>query len=175
MQLGTVLVATGVFVASTLVSSAVVVAVLVLVAPDHFVRPPIGLGGHIRSWPARVAYVVGKNLLGCVLVSAGVLMSLPGVPGQGILTILVGVVLLDIPGTRRLELRVLRQPRVRRAVDALRARFGRPPLVFELSRSLDVTVPGLPPAGADARGAPTTAAPPAGRADPPAEERPPRP
>src|ERR1700681_2164940 len=46
------------------------------------------------SW----AGVIAKNLLGTVLVLLGILMSIPGVPGQGILTILLGVMLLDFPG-----------------------------------------------------------------------------
>src|SRR2546423_79097 len=34
----------------------------------------------------RALAVFAKNLLGLVLVAAGVVMSLPGVPGQGVLT-----------------------------------------------------------------------------------------
>jgi hypothetical protein len=36
-------------------------------------------------------------------------MSVPGVPGQGLLTILLGVMLLDFPGRRSLELKVSQQ------------------------------------------------------------------
>ena len=50
-----------------------------------------------RHAAIRWAGVIGKNLLGTVLVLLGILMSIPGVPGQGILTILLGVMLLDFP------------------------------------------------------------------------------
>ena len=39
-----------------------------------------------------------KNLLGVLLVILGGIMTLPGVPGPGILTILLGVMLLNFPG-----------------------------------------------------------------------------
>jgi hypothetical protein len=72
----------------------------------------------------------GKNVLGAILVVVGTIMALPGVPGQGLLTILVGLMLLDLPGKRRLERRIIGRPRLLRAINRLRKRFGRPPLVL---------------------------------------------
>jgi hypothetical protein len=40
----------------------------------------------------------------------------------------IGFVLLEFPGKRRMERRLLARPRVRSAVDRLRTRFGREPL-----------------------------------------------
>jgi hypothetical protein len=68
---------------------------------------------------------VGWNLLGGALVILGIALS---VPGQGVLTILAGLILMDFPGKRRLLLAVLRRGTVRAVVDRLRARSGRPPL-----------------------------------------------
>lgn len=79
----------------------------------------------------RVAAIVGKNLLGAMLVALGIVMSLPGVPGQGILTILLGIMLLDFPGKRRLEQRLISRPSVLRAVNKLRSRFGKPELLLD--------------------------------------------
>ncbi len=79
----------------------------------------------------RAAGIVGKNLLGLMLVALGIVMSLPGVPGQGILTILFGIMLLDFPGKRRLERRLIGRPSVFRAVNRLRAKFGKPDLVLD--------------------------------------------
>ena len=75
--------------------------------------------------------IVAKNISGVVLVFAGILMSLPGVPGQGVLTILMGVMLLDFPGKRRLELKLVSRPKVLRTVNRIRARFDRPPLLLD--------------------------------------------
>ncbi len=71
---------------------------------------------------------VAKNLLGLALIIAGLGLSIPGVPGQGVLTILVGLVLLDLRAKRRLERRLVRNARLLAALNAVRARFHRAPL-----------------------------------------------
>ena len=71
---------------------------------------------------------VGKNMLGVLLVLVGIVLSLPGVPGQGILTILIGIMLLDFPGKRRLERKLVSRPSVLKAINRLRHRFDKPPL-----------------------------------------------
>jgi hypothetical protein len=58
-------------------------------------------------------------------------LSVPGVPGQGILTILIGAMLIDLPGKRKAEKWLLRHRRVLSAINRLRARYGRPPLVLD--------------------------------------------
>ena len=71
---------------------------------------------------------LARNTLGTLLIVLGLVLSLPGVPGQGLLTVLLGLVLLDGRGKRKLELRLLRRPGIRRSIDRLRQRFGREPL-----------------------------------------------
>jgi len=53
---------------------------------------------------------------------------MPLVPGQGILTILIGLSLLDFPGKRNLELKLIRLRTVRKAINWIRARAQQPPL-----------------------------------------------
>src|SRR5690606_8065807 len=55
--------------------------------------------------PARIALIAGKNIVGWLLILAGLAML--ALPGQGLLTILVGIVLVDLPGKRRLERAIL--------------------------------------------------------------------
>jgi hypothetical protein len=74
---------------------------------------------------------IAKNVLGFILVVVGIMLSLPGVPGQGILTILIGIMLLDFPGKRELERRIVSCPGLFQAINALRRRFGKPPLVLD--------------------------------------------
>lgn len=79
----------------------------------------------------RLLGIFVKNLAGLVLVGFGIVMSLPGVPGQGVLTILLGIMLLDFPGKRELEVKLVSRPRVFQAINSLRARFSRPPLMLD--------------------------------------------
>lgn len=69
-----------------------------------------------------------KNLLGVGLVLSGIVLSVPGVPGQGILTVLIGLLLLDFPGKRRWERRLVSRPHVLEAINGIRWAFGRSPL-----------------------------------------------
>jgi hypothetical protein len=108
------------FLGTLLVSLTVAALVLVQVPPDAFEekkRPPGPLWKRVL-----------KNAAGVGLIALGVLLSVPGVPGQGLLTILVGVMLVDGPGKRPLERWILRKPAVLRTINRLRARFGREPL-----------------------------------------------
>lgn len=83
------------------------------------------------SWFVRSGAVVLKNILGAFLVILGVLLSLPGVPGQGVLTILLGLIMLDIPGKRPLEAKIIQRPAVLAAINRLRAKYGKPPLIMD--------------------------------------------
>ena len=75
--------------------------------------------------------LIAKNLFGLLMVLLGIVMSVPGVPGQGLLTILLGIMFLDFPGKRRLEQRLVSRPTVLRGINRLRAKFKRPPLVLD--------------------------------------------
>ncbi|RMG17063.1 MAG: hypothetical protein D6731_04820 [Planctomycetota bacterium] len=112
----------------TLLASAAAVPVVVARLPaDHFVRLPTThkSEGHPLL---RLALRLLKSALGALLVGAGFAMLF--LPGQGLLTLLAGLGLLEFPGKRRLELWVLRRRSVRRAVAWLRRRAGRPPLLL---------------------------------------------
>ena len=79
----------------------------------------------------RYLGLFAKNVLGVLLVALGIVMSIPGVPGQGILTILLGIMLLDFPGKRSLENKLVSRPQVLKAINKLRHRFGKPGLVLD--------------------------------------------
>jgi hypothetical protein len=82
-----------------------------------------------RHPAVRLAFVVGKNLLGVAFVLAGVMMLV--LPGQGVLTIVVGAVLADFPGKHALLRRVVAQPPVLASANWLRRRAGQPPLIVD--------------------------------------------
>lgn len=119
------------FLVTFTISLALVGALLVRLPATYFLdRHERGLW--IDQHPfVRWSGILLKNVCGVALVALGALLSLPGVPGQGLLTVLLGVMLLDFPGKRRLERRLVGLPRVLDRVNRLRNRFGREPLVLE--------------------------------------------
>jgi len=123
-----VLIGALIFLASFLLNLAVVSVILVKMPADHFSK-----NRKTKFWdgphPAfNVAKIICKNILGILLVALGVVLSLPGVPGQGLLTILLGVMLLDFPGRDRLEQKLLSRPSIVNTINRLRGRFGKRPL-----------------------------------------------
>jgi hypothetical protein len=83
-------------------------------------------GSHTSAKTPRLLGLVGKNLLGIVLILAGVAMLV--LPGQGILMILIGLMLMDVPGKRALERRLVQQPSVWQAMNWIRAKAHQPAL-----------------------------------------------
>ncbi|MBN1607590.1 MAG: hypothetical protein JW940_13215 [Polyangiaceae bacterium] len=76
--------------------------------------------------PYRLLLRVTKNLLGAVLLLLGVAMLV--LPGQGLLTMALGLVLLDFPGRRKAVRAVLGLAPVLGGLNRLRNRAGLPPL-----------------------------------------------
>ncbi len=119
------------FLVSLVVSTLAVGIVLVKLPPSYFSathsRDFLPNAPFLVRWGALIA----KNALGVVLILLGIILSLPGVPGQGILTILLGLIMLDIPGKRPFEARIVSHPRVLSAINSLRARYKKPPLILD--------------------------------------------
>jgi hypothetical protein len=113
------------------ISLGIVSFILVRIPPDYFKKdnPRKVLPNHHRA--VRSLVIVLRNILGVFLVALGIVLSLPGVPGQGILTILLGIMLLDFPGKRGLEYKLVSRPKVRQAINKLRNKFGKPELILE--------------------------------------------
>lgn len=119
----------GLFVGSVVISVLVVAIVVVKIPANYF-------SSHYQEdfmpntpWIARWGVVIAKNLVGFILFLAGIVMLIG--PGQGILTILIGLMLMDIPGKRPLEAKIINRPNVLSAANGLRAKYGKPPLIMD--------------------------------------------
>jgi hypothetical protein len=102
--------------------------ILVRLPADYFdTRTP-------RHWmkdhhPAlRLAGLVVKNVVGIVFLLAGFAMLF--LPGQGVLTMLIGISLMDFPKKRELEAKMVGQPTVLGVINSMRQKFGKPPLTL---------------------------------------------
>lgn len=107
----------------SLLSPFVIVYFIEKLPADYFVQPHRPLRSRLH--PLGIL----KNLIGLFLALAGIAMLV--LPGQGILTIMVGLALMDFPGKKKMELALLRLPKVTEAVSWIRKKGGKVP--FQLN------------------------------------------
>ena len=117
-----------VFVGTFFINLAIVSFILVKLPANHFSK-----SRKTKFWSGPRPFlhalgIIGKNIAGVLLVALGIVLSLPGVPGQGLLTVLLGIMLVDFPGRHRLEQKLLSRPSIVNAINRLRGRFGKEPL-----------------------------------------------
>ena len=131
LTLNDLLLGAGLFLLSLVLSFAAIGIVMVKIPAHYF-------SSHYEQdflpgspWLVRWSAVILKNILGVILIIIGIILSLPGVPGQGILTILLGLIMLDIPGKRPIEAKIIQRPTVLTAVNKLRARYNKPQLILD--------------------------------------------
>lgn len=110
------------------VGSLVVVPWLAVRIPaDYFVtkhRPKLPFADRHRL--LRWTGLIVKNLTGTLLVLAGIAMIF--LPGQGLLTVAMGVLLIDFPGKHNLEGKIIRWHPVLKSINWLRGKAGVEPL-----------------------------------------------
>ena len=91
---------------------------------DYFVRDRRDPAHQQRRHPVVwVSLTVVKNIFGFTLILAGIAMLV--LPGQGILTILMGLALTNFPGKFTLERLLVRQPSVGRTLNRIRKIAGK--------------------------------------------------
>ncbi len=76
----------------------------------------------------RLVGLVVKNVVGIVFVLVGIAMLF--LPGQGLLTMLIGISLVDFPRKRELEAKMVGQPTLLGVINSMRHKFGKPPLTL---------------------------------------------
>lgn len=77
----------------------------------------------------RILVHIIKNILGIVFILFGLVMLF--MPGQGILTTLLGITFLDFPFKRSLEIKIISQQKVLLIVNAIRSKAHKTELLVE--------------------------------------------
>ncbi len=108
------------------VAGLVLMPVFVTRIPVDYFSQPRRRSRTVRQPLAHLLLVGAKNLLGMILLGAGLLMLF--MPGQGLITMLVGLMIMNYPGKHALERWLIQRPRVLPAVNWLRGKYGSPPL-----------------------------------------------
>ena len=105
--------------------------VIIYLPQDYFVRHERDPAHQKRRHPAVwLTLTILKNIFGWTLILAGIAMLV--LPGQGVLSILIGATLANFPGKYLLERRLVSRPPVSRSLNRIRARAGKPPLDIPL-------------------------------------------
>ena len=129
--MGKILFGVGMFLFSLLFSFLAIGIVMVKIPANYFSSHYVQDFLPGKPWLVRWSAVILKNVCGLFLILLGIVLSLPGIPGQGVLTILLGLIMMDIPYKRPLEARIIKRPTILAAVNNLRARYKKPPLVMD--------------------------------------------
>lgn len=107
------------------VCSLIMVPLVIVRLPEDYLRLEHKL---VQYWPRHIflPFLILKNGLGVFFLLSGLAMLI--LPGQGLLTLCIGLVLLDFPRKQILVHRILGHRRIFQGINRLRARCGKPEL-----------------------------------------------
>lgn len=116
-------------VVSVVVSYGAIVIGMIKIPADYFSSSYAREIKNDSHFTVRWTALIVKNIIGFILIIAGIIMIFT--PGPGVPTILLGLIMMDIPGKRPLEAKLIQRPMVLSAVNDLRAKYGKPPLIMD--------------------------------------------
>jgi hypothetical protein len=110
------------------IASVILLPILLVRLPGDYLSKDRSGGnpGHLKRTPRGLLYRIARNLLGGLFVLAGIVMLV--IPGQGVICIVIGLVLMDFPQKQAFLRRVVARKHVLRTINRMRSRFSRPPL-----------------------------------------------
>ena len=96
-----------------------------LIPEDYFINKRVS---KIRSINPLLWYVflIIKNIIGYSLILCGIMMLV--LPGQGIFTIIIGLMLSNYPGKYSIERRFIAIPSILKSINWLRRKSNKPPI-----------------------------------------------
>ncbi|MEM1282965.1 MAG: PGPGW domain-containing protein [Chlamydiota bacterium] len=114
------------FIIGTLLYFCIIIFAIIRMDPDYFIRDksvkPTRTNHPYLWWVVKLI----KNIIGIGLVIVGFLMLV--LPGQGVLTIFMGLLFMDFPGKRKLEISLTHRPGIQKIIDEIRLKANRPPI-----------------------------------------------
>ena len=101
---------------------------LVLLIPENYFKEKKNSILKEKYFFYWVAFKFIKNSLGYLLIIGGILMLV--LPGQGILTIFIGMILSDYPGKYNIEKKIIQSSIILRTINSIRKKSGKKSLKF---------------------------------------------
>ena len=97
---------------------------------DYFLNDKRGMPDYKNKNPIFwIITLALKNIVGYCLIMGGILMLV--LPGQGLLTILVGLMLSDYPGKFKLEKRIIKTNLILKTINWYRIKSNIAPIIFK--------------------------------------------
>ena len=113
------------------IATLVIIPIIVVALPDdYFVRSRRVKHNPQQISITRVVLVFAKNIFGAMLIIAGAMMLI--LPGQGLLTILLGLMLTNFPGKYALERKLVGMKSVSKSINWIRDKAGKNPMTLPL-------------------------------------------
>ncbi len=106
------------------VASLIIVGVVIVRLPADYLKNEAKREAQNKR--RGIALKIGRNIVGWLLILAGIAMLIG--PGQGLLVCFIGVMLADFPGKQRVERWILTRGKVLKTINWLRRQFHKPPL-----------------------------------------------
>ncbi len=113
--------------AITFIISIVLIPIVISRLPANYFQPHYRHALQANKGIGASLITLSKNILGLVLVIAGFLMFF--IPGQGILTMLIGLGLMNFPGKYSMERKLASRPAVLKSMNWIRSKAGVEPLL----------------------------------------------
>ncbi len=114
---------------ATLLYFLVMIIAITRMETDYFVRKEILSTKSKKHSILRLLVKMIKNSIGITLIIVGVLMLV--LPGQGLLTILMGLFFLDFPGKRKMERFLIQKPPIHKTINWVRKLANKKPLIIK--------------------------------------------
>ena len=115
-------------VVSFLATLVIIPWILLRIPADYFSKPGrVSLVSSDSHPSLKIVVFIAKNLIGITVALLGIAMLV--LPGQGLLTILIGVMLIDFPGKYRFQRWLISREPVLRSANWLREKGDKKPLV----------------------------------------------
>lgn len=113
-----------------LIISIIVIPWIIIKLPsDYFVYAKRKTKKLFSNRPlCRIIFLIFKNILGISLLLSGIIMLF--IPGQGILTIIIGIILTDFPSKYKIERWIITQPHILNTINRLRIKAKQAPFTL---------------------------------------------
>jgi hypothetical protein len=114
----------------TFLGTLLIIPVIVIFLPeDYFIKY-----GHKHNYlfnkhpVLRYFVLIIKNVFGVFFIALGIILLF--LPGQGILTIFVGILLIDFPKKKALIIYFVKKEKIHKAINKLRIRYNKPEFII---------------------------------------------